>query len=278
MSHTEKSRTAREYRGADRTTAFRPPVLPGVSLPGGARGAQAAPPATARVLLGDGSVLALAHRGLTQWALREGPQVVLDCGGVLDVYRLALEARRLGQPPRAVLERIQVCRAFTGYQEVRALLNLRRRFGPGHRITVLNPLVPLLDEDLPEGDRPWLFRRLLDGIACLAREGYPVQVCQPTVSAIFATSMASVASVTGTPAADSSLAGVSVIAKQAAAFEKTLAQRFALRIAARGRILGASDGQERHPLFPRGGPGGGILRGLSPRPDAGGSEALRQAV
>jgi hypothetical protein len=214
------------------------------------------------VLLGDGSVLTLAHRGLTQWALREGPQVVLDCGGVLDVYRLALEARRLGQPPRAVLERIQVCRAFTGYQEIRALLNLRRRFGPGHRITVLNPLVPLLDEDLPEGDRPWLFRRLLDGIACLAREGYPVQVCQPTVSVVSAVSAA----------------GVSVIAKQAAAFEKTLAQRFTLRIAARGRILGASDGQERHPLFPRGGPGGGVLRGLPPRPDPGGSGTLRQAV
>lgn len=232
-----------------------------LSRPEAAFAGERAAPAAARVLLGDDSVLALAHRALAWWAVHEPsrPQVVLDCGGYFDAYRLGLETRRHGRPAGALLERIWICRAFTGYQEIRALLNLRRRFAAGHRITLLNPLVPLLDEDLPGADRPWLFRRLLDGIACFAREGYAVRVCQRTVS-------------------PQSGAGDFPLLPEAAAFERTLARRFPLRIAARGRILGANDGQEHHAVFPRGGSGGAGLRGLPPLPDPRGSGALRQVV
>lgn len=205
-----------------------------------------------RVLLGDGSVLALAHTALAAWALGNARPVVVDCGGFFDAYRLGLEARRRGVPPALLLERVQVCRAFTGYQEIRALLNLRRRFPAGGRVLLLNPLEPLLDEDLPEADRPWLFRRLLDGMAWLAGRGDAVRVCQRQVA--------------GHPL------------PEAAAFQQTLARRFPLLVAARGRIAGASHGQEHRALFPRGGPGGDGLFGLPPRPATGGSGALRRAV
>jgi len=205
-----------------------------------------------KVLLGDASVLALAHAALVVWALEGAGPVVVDCGGVFDVYRLGVEARRLGVSSAGLLERIQICRAFTGYQEIRALLNLRRRFGPGRRLVLLNPLEPLLDEDLPEADRPWLLRRLLDGVAWYGRNGYTVRVCQR------------------------SLAGHAL--PEAAAFQTTLARRFPLLVASRGRIIGAKHGQEHHPLFPRGGSGGGGVSGFPPGVDAGRSGALRHAV
>ncbi|MEE8436135.1 MAG: hypothetical protein V3S64_15215 [bacterium] len=210
-----------------------------------------------KVLLGDDSVLALVHAALVAWALEEaalegaGP-VVVDCGGVFDVYRLGVEARRRGVAPAPLLERIQICRAFTGYQEIRALLNLRRRFEPGRRLVLLNPLEPLLDEDLPEADRSWLLRRLLDGVAWYGRSGYAVRVCQRSV------------------------AGHAL--PEAAAFQATLARRFPLLVASRGRIIGAKHGQEHHPLFPRGGSGGGGVFGVPPGADAGRSGALRHVV
>jgi hypothetical protein len=221
------------------------------------------------VLLGDHTVLALAHRALAGWAEHEPrPVVVVDCGGFFDAYRLGLEARRRALAPAWLLERIQICRAFTGYQEVRALLNLRQRFAPGHRVLLLNPLVPLLDEDLPAADRPWLFRRLLDAIAYLARSGYAVRVCQRTVAG-------------GAP-------GEATVFQQAQAFERALARRFPLLVAAGGRIVAAGsagtgrrgdeDGQEHRAVFPGGGPGAGGLRRLPPRPAARGPGALRHAV
>ena len=225
--------------------------------PGGAMAAAQGPAGGGgvKVLLGDGSVLALAHGLLVRWArlaLEGAGPVVLDCGGFFDVYRLGVEARRCGVAPGPLLERIQICRAFTGYQEIRALLNLRRRFEPGRRIVLLNPLEPLLDEDLPAADRPWLLRRLLDGMAWYGRNGYLVRVCQRSV------------------------AGHAL--PEAAAFEATLARRFPLLVASRGRIAGAKHGQEHHPLFPRGGPGGGGVLGLPPGADAGRSGALRHVV
>ena len=208
-----------------------------------------------KVMLGDGSVLALVHGLLVRWArlaLEGAGPVVLDCGGFFDVYRLGVEARRCGVAPGPLLERIQICRAFTGYQEIRALLNLRHRFEPGRRLVLLNPLEPLLDEDLPAADRPWLLRRLLDGVAWYGRSGYVVRVCQRSV------------------------AGHAL--PEAAAFQATLARRFPLLVVSRGRIVGAKYGQEHHSLLPRGGSGGDVVRGLPPGADAGRSGALRQVV
>ena len=205
-----------------------------------------------RLLTGDVTALHLAHRALV-WLTRQGPPpVVVDCGGVLDVYRLGEEARRLGLSPADVLARIQVCRAFTGYQEVSALLRLRRRFAPGTRVFLLSPLPPLLDEDLPAEDRPWLFRRMLDGLRHLAARGYAVRVCQPALN------------------------GRS--GEQGERFLNTLARRLPPRVARQGRISGMSHGKERDPLFAGGGPGASVLRGVPPGLAPSGPAALRPAV
>ncbi|MDH5753082.1 MAG: hypothetical protein OEZ59_11795 [Deltaproteobacteria bacterium] len=141
------------------------------------------------LLTGDGSTLPLAHAMLARAALTglysgsDAPALaVVDCLGVLDVYRLSLEARRLGADPAGMLERIQVCRAFTGYQEIRALLRLGGRFARGSLIFLLNPLPALLDDGLPQEDRRWLLQRLLNGVRFLAGRGYALQVCQPALS------------------------------------------------------------------------------------------------
>lgn len=233
-----------------------------------APGAKTGPP-DVKVLLGDASVLALTHAALAVWAGAEGQGekrqgekqqgekqqgahavMVVDCGGFFDAYRLGVEARRRGLAPLALLERIQICRAFTGYQELRALLELRRQFGlegragggSGRRLLLLNPLHPLLDPDLPKADRPWLLRRLLDGVAWYGRGGYTVRIAQCSVAGH--------------------------VLPEAEAFQATLARRFPLLVASRGRIIGVKHGQEHHPLFPRGGSGGGGVFGLPPGVDA----------
>ena len=157
-------------------------AIPAVSPVAGKRGAAGRTPsraATPLLVLGDSTVSLLLHRVLALRALRGRTQLVVDCGGFLDPYLLARKAVRLGVRPALVLERVLVARAFTGYQEIRALLNLRR-FGAGSMIYLLNPLYPLQDEDLPEGDRRWLFRRLLAGVDYFSRAGFPVRICQET--------------------------------------------------------------------------------------------------
>ncbi len=199
------------------------------------------------LVLGDSTVPLLLHRTLAERALEGPSQVVLDCGGFFDPYLLAREARRQGLRPEAVLERIHVARAFTGYQEIRALLDLRRRFGRGHPVYLLNPLFPLRDEDLPEGDRRWLFRRLLAGVDYYSRAGYPLRLCQEA-------------------------------GRGSAALLQTLARRLPVLLAARGHLLGVSDGQERSALFPGAGAAGEGVRPLSPLPEEGRPDPLRHAV
>ena len=238
-----------------------PPRLP----PGAEASTGVFPP---RLLTGDATALHLAHRALAVSAHRAlavsahrvlagldprvAAPVVVDCGGVLDVYRLGQEARRLGAAPGELLARIQVARAFTGYQEVSALLRLRRDFAPGTRVFLLCPLPPLLDPDLPAEDRPWLFRRVLDGLRHLAAHGYAVRVCQPALNGR-----------AGLPGER---------------FLNTLARRMPPLVARQGRILGFSHGKERDPLLTGGGPGASHLRGLPPRPAPPGPAALRPAV
>ena len=199
------------------------------------------------LVLGEGSVLPLAHRALAGWALRGAPQVVVDCGGFFDPYGLARAAREMGARPEAVLERVRVARAFTGYQEIRALLNLRRQFSPGTWVYLLNPLFPLLDGDLPEGDRHWIFRRLMKGLSWFSRAGYPLRVCQES-------------------------------GRGGTAFLQTLAHRLPVMRVDEGRIEGERHGQERAALFQRGGPAGGRVRPLPARDGEGRSASLRPAV
>ena len=112
------------------------------------------------LFIGDASVLLLAHQNLADGAIQNRPQVVVDCGGYFDPHALYREARRIKLVPGPVLERVQVARAFTAYQEIALLIRLWRQFGPAHRVFLLNPLSPLVDPDLPEMDRSWLFQRL----------------------------------------------------------------------------------------------------------------------
>ncbi|MDH4247522.1 MAG: hypothetical protein OEW39_06875 [Deltaproteobacteria bacterium] len=205
-----------------------------------------------RLLTGDHTALHLAHQALAGRVRLGAAPVVVDCGGVLDVYHLGTEARRLALTPAEVLAPIQVCRAFTGYQEVSALLRLRRQFPPGTEVFLLCPLPPLLDEDLPAEDRPWLFRRLLDGLRHLAAHGYAVRVCQPALNG---------------------RAGA-----QGERFLNTLARRLPLSVARQGRILGMNHGKERDPLFTGGGPGAGLLHGLPPGLAPGRPTAIRPVI
>ena len=210
------------------------------------------------VLQGDGTVLSLAHAAMAEWALAETGQAVVDCGGWFDAYLLVLQARRRGVAPVApaqVLGRVQVCRAFTAYQVIGALLRLRRRFSPAYRVGLLNPLHPLLDGDLPEADRKWLFGRLLNALDWFSQAGYPVWMCQQ---------------------APSGTAGAAL--PEAAVFQKELARRYRSVVVSQGRIMESEHGQEHFSLFPGDRPGGNRLRGLSTRVAPGGAGGFRYAV
>lgn len=184
----------------------------------GAVSNQSARAAGAVLVVGDGTVPLLLHRVLAARALTGPVQTVVDCGGFFDPYLLAVEARRLGLAPEAVLERVMVARALTGYQEIRALLNLRG-LPPGRPVYLLNPLFPLADDDLPRGERRWLFRRLLGAVRYFSRAGCPLRLCQESRR--------------GDPE-----------------MLQTLAKCLPVVPAVRGRIIGAENGQERTALFP----------------------------
>ena len=189
------------------------------------------------LLSGDRSLLAVAHRIIARQAMVAVPPVVIDCGGVFNPYGVAEEARRHQVPPQAVLERIMICRAFTGYQELHALRRVAR-LAPGQRLYLLNPLHVLLDEDLPAADRPWLFNRLLAGLDFLGDRGDWVRICQPPVSA-------------------SPL-------PEGAGFLRALERRYPIILARDGRLQVSTHGQVGIPLQPRHRPGRGRVRAVPP--------------
>jgi hypothetical protein len=191
------------------------------------------------VLTGDASVFLWVHRLLARRSMQGGVRpVIVDCGGVFDPYTVALEARRAGVQPEAVLKRLVICRAFTGYQEVHALRRVAR-FVPGQWVIVLNPLSVLVDEDLPAQDRPWLFRQVLTGLEWLSGHGHVVRVCQPGMQT-------------------SRL-------PEASRFEAVLARRYPMIVAKEGRLQAMTHGQVGISLQPRDRPRRGDVRPLPPR-------------
>jgi len=180
------------------------------------------PPAV--VLTGDRSILHTAHQGLVALCAKGADRLtVLDCNGNLNPYLLAQIARRAHIDAKAVLARVWVCRAFTGYQQINAL---RRTIGmpASQRFYVLNPLELLLDPDLPPPDRPWLLNRLFAGLTYLAEHGHQVRVWVPE------------AEPTDT---------------EYQAFHRALTERFPTMTARDGQLLKVQDGQERPALLPR---------------------------
>jgi hypothetical protein len=102
----------------------------------------------------------------------------LDGGNVFDPYRLAELARGQAIEPLGVLERVWVSRAYTCHQLVEAVE------------TMLPPLLEMaselpiamilgadrlfLDDDLGQGEREHLFRRLVRRATALRRAGLPL--------------------------------------------------------------------------------------------------------
>ncbi len=110
-------------------------------------------------------------RGLSRWALEAlcpvlettWPLYWVDAANRFDAHALSKRARELGMDPRAVLSRIQLARAFNGFQLAALVKGLARR--PPHPVVLADPLAPFHDEDFPLEDARRAFSGLLLGLA-----------------------------------------------------------------------------------------------------------------
>lgn len=202
---------------------------------------------TSALFIGDSSVFLLAHRKLADGAIQNRPQVVVDCGGYFDPHALYREARWIEPAPGPVLDRVQVARAFTAYQEMTLLIRLWRQFGSDHHVFLLNPLHPLGDPDLPEMDRSWLFQRLRKAILRFRGAGYLLTIFQTTQA-------------------------------MTASMEPGLIFGWPCYRVRNGKIEGAGNGKKRLTLFPGGGSGGKELRRIPSQPDQGRQGTHRQTI
>lgn len=110
-------------------------------------------------------------RGLSRWALEAlcpvlettWPLYWVDAANRFDAHALSKRARELGMDPRTVLSRIQLARAFNGFQLAALVEGLARR--PPHPVVLADPLAPFHDEDFSLEDARRAFSGLLLGLA-----------------------------------------------------------------------------------------------------------------
>lgn len=133
-------------------------------------------PARKITLYGPGA-FSVSQRFVAEAACK-GTQVIYICGdNRFDPYAVARLAKQLHYSREAVLNRILVARAFTGYQ----FDELIRRLRPDD---VVGPVIlsgicsTFLDEDIPINDAARLFYRTLWRLAELANKGLAFLLCE----------------------------------------------------------------------------------------------------
>ncbi len=123
------------------------------------------------------------------WMAGQGKDVVvLDGANRFDPYAVSTFAKKASIPPKDLLERIRIARAFTCYQMVTlveekliALLREEGRMGnlPNARVILLGPISTFLDEDVPERETRLLFDRMVKKVEEMVEEGIPFFLFQP---------------------------------------------------------------------------------------------------
>jgi hypothetical protein len=162
----------------------------------------AAPRALSRRLMND-----LA----AQLALR-GPALVLDGANLFDAYAIARQVRRSTHQLEAVLEELQVARAFTCYQMLAMLAAQQALTAP---LLVFGLLTTFRDENVPLAERRQALERCLGHLQRLARRA-PVIVNACVTNADWAASVNRPANI---PATDQMLARLAQVAGQVWRFE-----------------------------------------------------------
>ena len=126
---------------------------------------------------------------ISGWMTGQGIDVVvLDGANRFDPYVVSSFAKKAMIPPKNLLKRIRIARAFTCYQmatlveeKLIALLRREEAISQAHKpwVILLGPITTFLDEDVPERESRLLFERMLRKIEEMAMEGVSFYLFQP---------------------------------------------------------------------------------------------------
>ena len=126
---------------------------------------------------------------ISGWMTGQGIDVVvLDGANQFDPYVVSSFAKKAMIPPKNLLKRIRIARAFTCYQmatlveeKLIALLRREEAISQAHKpwVILLGPITTFLDEDVPERESRLLFERMLRKIEEMAMEGVSFYLFQP---------------------------------------------------------------------------------------------------
>lgn len=108
---------------------------------------------------------------IARFALR-APLLVVDAGNCFEAYKIAREVRRATPDLQAVLQRIQLARAFTCYQVLALLQDIPVGTAP---VLALDLLSTFYDESVHLGERQRLLRLCAQALQRLSRQA-PVGV------------------------------------------------------------------------------------------------------
>jgi len=117
-----------------------------------------------------------------QLALQGKSITLVDATQSFDPYLVARVGRLSGTPPRTLLERIRLSRAFTCHQLVTLLCETlpgQKAEGP---LFVLGPGVLFYDEQVPIRERQALFRQVVHSLVILKERGHGCYLFQSPIA------------------------------------------------------------------------------------------------
>jgi hypothetical protein len=137
--------------------------------------------ARSAILWGGGGVAAIAARTAGVAVSRGVPVAVIDGAMAFQVTPIAALAQARRVPPERFLRRIHIARAFTCHQLATLLCERLDPLLAAHRVglvILLEPCTTFFDENVPFKDAWLLFRRVLQKVAALHKQGPLLLIAQ----------------------------------------------------------------------------------------------------
>lgn len=131
-------------------------------------------PGALGLLTGVSAIFPLAQIWQTRMAIRGMHTHTIDCAIRFNTYAIAEEALRLGISPESLANKITVSRAFTPYQILSAVANLRR----GEICFILAPAKQFFDPDVAFDEGLFLLQKLARLVIEMSRRGARVFITE----------------------------------------------------------------------------------------------------
>lgn len=124
----------------------------------------------------------LAAYLIGQLSLQGKSVILIDAAQAFDPYLVARMGRLLGTPPRTLLERIRLSRAFTCHQIVTLICETLPSQSRRDPVFVLGPCLLFYDDQVPLKERQTLFQQVVHSLTLLNRRGAGCYLFQSPLS------------------------------------------------------------------------------------------------